>query len=92
VSGGLYIPKSAFKALPASPTGLAARIPAAVRSKVKQVDLFSLGLNASALALLTHNNSGVELFFKGKAAELARWPNTPNYVLTGNGTNDSTPS
>jgi hypothetical protein len=87
ISGGQYIPASAFKALDTS-TGLGARIPAAAQSRVKQVNLTQLGLTSAQLGVISTNLAGMELFFKGAALHVARWPNYPNYVLTGNTTTD----
>jgi hypothetical protein len=83
ISGGQYIPASAFKALDTS-TALGARIPVAARSHVKQANLTQLGLNATQIGTLLKDAPGMELFFKGEALHLARWPNYQNYVLTGN--------
>ncbi|ELR17394.1 uncharacterized protein ACA1_061320 [Acanthamoeba castellanii str. Neff] len=86
ISGGQCIPANAFKALDTS-TGLGARVPAAARSRVKQVNLTQLGLTSAQVGVISTNLAGMELFFKGAALHVARWPNYPNYVLTGNITN-----
>jgi hypothetical protein len=84
ISGGVYIPKSAFVALDSS-TGLGARIPQRARGFVKQVDLVSrsVGLTLSQLGAMQADVAGMELFFKGDAPRLARWPNYPEWVLIG---------
>ncbi len=81
-SGGLTIPKSAF--VPVVSGGAGDRIPASVRGQVKQANLFTaLNLNASSLGTWNHNSVAMELFFKGSALHIARYPNYQQFVLIG---------
>ena len=81
--GGKTIPASAFK--PVTDEPIAERIDAKARGKILAADLKALGITGYGTLSRAAFNGGpmLELFFKGKAMPLARWPNGRQFATYG---------